>query len=149
VAAFSNIARALVPDGRLAIIAWRALADNEWLQAFRGALAMGRALPEPPPGAPSPFSLAEPDRVRGLLGSAGFADVGLEDVAESMYWGVDADEAFAYVSTIGPVQGLLRDLDEPSQARALDQLHAALAAHQTPDGVSIGSRAWLITARRA
>ena len=33
--------------------------------------------PMPPPDAPTPFSLADPDRVRGILGAAGFEDVGV------------------------------------------------------------------------
>lgn len=39
--AFSNIARALVPGGRLALIAWLPLAANEWIREISGALAAG------------------------------------------------------------------------------------------------------------
>jgi SAM-dependent methyltransferase len=48
VAAFANIGRALRPGGRLAVLAWRDLGRNQWVTAIRDALALGRALPEPP-----------------------------------------------------------------------------------------------------
>ncbi|MGH9286473.1 MAG: class I SAM-dependent methyltransferase, partial [Acidimicrobiales bacterium] len=50
-AAFANIGRALRPGGRLAMLAWRELARNEWVTAMRAALAAGRTLPAPPPNA--------------------------------------------------------------------------------------------------
>ena len=40
-------------------------------------LAAGRDLAAPPPGSPGLFALADPDRTRTLLASAGFSDVRL------------------------------------------------------------------------
>jgi SAM-dependent methyltransferase len=148
VAAFRNIGRALRPGGRLALLAWQELGNNEWLLAVRGALAAGRPLPEPPVGAPGPFGLADPSAVRRSLASAGFEAVELAEVREPMWFGADAEDAFAFVSTIGPTRGLLGGLDDASAARALEALRATLAAHETAEGVRFDSRAWLITARR-
>ena len=72
VAAFTNIGGGLRRGGTLALLAWRALQENEWLMSLRGALAVGRELPMPPPDAPTPFALADPERVRTILESAGF-----------------------------------------------------------------------------
>ena len=60
-AAFTNIASGLRPGGRLALLAWRELERNDWIMVFRTALALGRELPTPPPDAPTPFSMADPD----------------------------------------------------------------------------------------
>jgi SAM-dependent methyltransferase len=65
VTAFANIRSALRPDARLAMTAWRPLRENEWLVAIRTALAAGRDLPEPLPGMPGPFGLADADHVAG------------------------------------------------------------------------------------
>ncbi|MDP8936146.1 MAG: methyltransferase domain-containing protein [Actinomycetota bacterium] len=148
VAAFANIARALRPGGRLAVLTWRELARNEWLTALREALAVGRQLPEPPPGAPGPFALADPDRVRAVLGAAGFDEVAFQAVDEPIELGADADDAFSFVRTMGIVHGLTQDLDDATRARALDDVHAMLAAHQREEGVLLGTSVWLITARR-
>ena len=148
VAAFTNIGRAVRPGGRLAVLAWRELQRNEWLMAFRAALAVGRELPVPPPDAPTPFSLADPDRVRGILASAGFDDVGFAAIDEPIELGADVDDAYAFVQTMGIVEGLTHDLDDTDRARALDALRDTVAAHDTDDGVLLGTSAWLITARR-
>jgi SAM-dependent methyltransferase len=60
IAAFTNINRALRPRGRLTLLTWQGLADNEWLTEFRAAMAVGRELPTPPPDVPGPFSLSDP-----------------------------------------------------------------------------------------
>jgi SAM-dependent methyltransferase len=148
VAAFRNIGAALRPGARLALLAWQELRRNEWMLAIRDALAMGRTLPEPPVGAPGPLGLAQPDDVRRFLREAGFEDVGLDDVAEPMHLGTDADDAYNWAHTMGPVKGLTEQLDEATKARALGNLRAVLAAHETSEGVRFDSRAWLITARR-
>lgn len=148
VAAFANIGRALRPGGRLAMLAWRELARNEWLLAFRAVLANGRTLPEPPAGAPGPLGLADGDRVRAVLAAAGFVDVALESVDEPVEFGRDGDDAFAFARTVGIVEGLTRDLDDAARAATLDRLHAMLVDHETPEGVLLGASAWLITAGR-
>ena len=70
-AAFTNIGRAMVPGGRLALVTWQPLSANEWIREISGALAAGRDLPAPPPDAPGPFALSEPDRVRSILAGPG------------------------------------------------------------------------------
>lgn len=146
-AAFTNIARALRPDGRVALLAWRAVARNEWLTSVRTALAIGRHLPEPPPSVPGPFGLADADHVRRVLGAAAFVDIRLDEVDEPTVFGSDAEDAFAFVSNFGITKGLTQDLDEDSRARALDALRRTLVEHETDDGVLFGTSAWLITGR--
>jgi SAM-dependent methyltransferase len=146
VAAFSNIARALRPGGRLVLLTWQPFERNEWLRAFFTALAAGRALPIPPSDAPSPFALSDPDRVRTLLTEAGFSDVRPQDLREPMYFGPDTEDAFQFVS--GQHAGMVGDLDPTTRARALENLRANLADHYTERGVLYDSAAWLIQARR-
>jgi len=148
VTAFRNIARAMRHDGRLALMVWQTLDMNEWLRAIRAALAMGRELPAPPVGAPGPFGLADPDVAGAILREAGFVDVDFNSVTERFVPGQDTDDAFAFVRTLPPVLGLLEELDDATKARALEQLHDAIAAHETSDGVMFDSAAWLVTARR-
>jgi SAM-dependent methyltransferase len=148
VAAFGNIGRALRPGGRLALLAWQELGQNEWLLTLRGALAMGRTLPQPPVGTPGPFGLADPATARHILADAGYAAIAIEGVSEPLCFGVDADDALGFLRGQGAIRGMLNGLDEATAGRALVALHATLAAHATADGVLLGSAAWLITARR-
>jgi SAM-dependent methyltransferase len=149
VAAFTHIGRALDNGGGLALLAWRELARNEWLTEVRAALSVGRQLPEPPPDAPTPFALADRDRVRGILGTAGYENVGFEPIDEPIEFGSDADDAFAFMCTLGIVEGLTHDLDDDKRTLALTELRKTVAAHESADGVFFGTSAWLITARRS
>ncbi|MGR7026807.1 class I SAM-dependent methyltransferase [Geodermatophilus sp. URMC 62] len=146
VAALANVGRALVPGGRLVLLVWQALEANEWMTEILGALAAGRPLPSPPPGAPGPFSLADPDHLRGVLAAAGHRQVEVEGLAEPEWFGADADDAQEFV--LGLAGWLLDGLDDAARARAVADLRRRLEAHTGPDGIEFGSAAWLVTARR-
>jgi SAM-dependent methyltransferase len=149
VAAFTNLGRALRPGGRIALVAWQRLEDNEWLTVPREALSMGRDLPSPLVGMPGPFGLADREQVSALLSETGFTDVGFGDVREPSVFGATTAEAYALMSDDGPTRGLLEDLSDADTATALDQLCAVIAAHETPSGVIFDSASWLIQARRS
>jgi SAM-dependent methyltransferase len=146
VAAFANFGRALVRGGRLALLVWQAAAANEWLSEIAGSLAPGRPLPTPPPDVPSPFSMADPDRVRTILGTAGFGEVDVTAAAEPMSFGRDVDDAVAFIQ--GLAGWMLDGQDDEARARALGDLRRSAERHLTEDGVEFGSAGWLVTARR-
>lgn len=146
-AAFGNISRALRRGGRLALLVWQPVQANEWISEIATALAAGREQPAPPPDGPQPFSLGDPDRVRGWLVTNGFGDVQVEALAEPMWFGTDDDDAFQFL--IGQLGWMLNGLDDNGRGRALDDLRALLSAHVGPDGVTFGSACWLVTADRA
>lgn len=148
VAAYTNVGSGLRRGGTLALLAWRTLQENEWLMSLRGALAVGRQLPTPPPDAPTPFALADPERVRSILGSAGFDDIELEPIDEMIDLGTDAADAMEYAKTMGIVEGLTDGLDAETRAEAMSNLADLFHEHETADGVLLASAAWLITARR-
>jgi SAM-dependent methyltransferase len=142
--AFTNIARCLRPAGRLVMLVWQAAEHQEWVTAIHrglGADASGMA-------DASPFSLADPDTVRGLLDAAGFTGVGLADLREPLYYGQDTDSAYDAVLTLRMATDLLAGRTEADRRDALARLRAELARYETDDGVWFDSRAWLVTARR-
>lgn len=145
-AAFTNIARAIRPCGRLVMLVWQGPEHNEWIRELSAALAAGRDLPPPPAGAPGPFSLADPGRAEALLAAAGFSDVRLDGAQMPMWFGAGAGDARRFV--LGLLGWMLDGLDDTGRAHALGGLQATLAAHDTGDGVLYGSAAWTIQATR-
>jgi SAM-dependent methyltransferase len=148
VAAFTNIAAAVRPGGRLAMLVWQSPSANEWATSLLGPLTMGRDLPTPPPGAPGPFSLGVTDHLGGILTEAGFRDAAFRSSEQTFDVGNDTDDAYRFVSGLQPVLNMLEDLDEATTAEALDNLREVVAAHETPEGVIFRSAAWVVTARK-
>ncbi len=95
---------------------------------------------------PGPFSLADPARIRQAPAPAGHRQVEVEGLAGPEWWGADPDEALAFA--LGVAGRLLDGLDLAERERAVADLRRRLAAHAGPDGVELGSAAWLVTARR-
>ncbi len=147
VAALANAARALRQDGRLVLLTWQGPEPNEWLVEWATALTGGRGLPTPPPGAPGPFALSDPERIHAVLTAAGFTGVDVAGVAAPFWAGPDPETAYGLV--LGQAAWMSEGLSDEEKARAHDALRASLEAHATPaDGVLYRSGAWLTTARR-
>ena len=145
-AAFTNLGSALKPGGRIVLVVWQALENNEWLNELRRALAMGRDLPTPPMGTPGPFGLADPDHTRELLARTGYSSITIEDVRPPMRLGDDIESAYAFVSQMGNTRGLLDDLNADDRIIALGNLRSVLAERATAQGVVLGTASWLVTA---
>ncbi|HAP12546.1 MAG TPA: SAM-dependent methyltransferase, partial [Afipia sp.] len=76
---FANLRKALRPGGRLAFACWRTPRDNPWMMlGLQEAYKFVPKLPEVKPDDPGPFSFASEERVRGILGDAGFSDIKME-----------------------------------------------------------------------
>ena len=83
--------------------------------------------------------------MRGILDSAGFADVAVTPHDEKIGAG-DLDAALEVALKIGVLGGALREHPEKREA-VIDAVRAALAAHDGPDGVKLDSATWIVTAR--
>ena len=147
-AAFTNLATALRPGGRLAVLVWQALDRNPWLLAVRAALAVGRDLPSPPPGAPGPFGLADTDAAAAMLTEAGYASIAFVPIEVPMRVGRDAEDAWEYLSGMGLYRGLTEGLGETDKAVAIANVKQLIGDHATPAGVMVDSASWSITAVR-
>ena len=138
-AAFTNLAAALRPGGRLAVLVWQALDRNPWLVALRAALAVGRDLPSPPPGAPGPFGLADTDAAAAMLTEAGYASIAFVPIEAPMQLGRDAEEAWEYLRGMGLYRGLTEGLGETDKADAIANVQQLISDHTTSAGVMVES----------
>jgi len=153
VRALRAIGRALVPGGRLGLIAWRRIADNQcWELAERIAL---RHLPRPGAEAqtcgPGPFSMADRETNLRILAAAGFEHASATRLDAELCVGRTLEEAIEYQMMVGPAGYVIREAGERG-ARALPrirgELEQALRAHQRSDGsVWLGSSTWFLHAR--
>jgi SAM-dependent methyltransferase len=148
-AAFANFARSMRPGGRIAFLCWQEVGRNEHLAVPFGAIAAFLPLPDlGDPAGPGPFAFADPERVRDLLNDTGFSAIAVDSVTEPVRIGSDADDAADFLREIPVARTMLGDADKSTAAKALAALREALTSYETPDGVFLGSAAWLVTARR-
>lgn len=146
VAAFANIRKAIRPGGRLALVVWRAAAENPWMSAPMTAVAPLLSVPPAPPNplAPGPFAFADRERLRGILAEAGFARIAIEPHDQAIGWS-DVETALRMALRIGPAAAAMRDNPDRRPAM-MDAVRAVLAAHAGPDGVRMGSATWIVRA---
>lgn len=145
VAAFANIRRSLKPQGRLAFVCWRPMAENPW---FRVPITAARPVlprePEGDPLAPGPFAFADPARVQGILAAAGFTDIAIE-AHDTPIGGFDLDQAVMLATRIGPLARALREAPEQREA-ALGLVRTALSASLTEQSVIMPAAVWIVRA---
>jgi ubiquinone/menaquinone biosynthesis C-methylase UbiE len=151
-AALGNLRRAVIPGGRLMMLVWRRLDDNEW--AALPKQIVRAHLPPPPEDAascgPGPFSMGAPDTVRAILNAGGWQDIQLEPIDATMTLGDTVDDAIAFALSLGPAGEVVREAGELGQAKQ-QGIEAALRTQferrLTDRGVLMGSGSWCVTAR--
>lgn len=144
--AFANLRRATRAGGQLRCIAFRSAAENPFMTtAERAAAPLLPDLPPRLPNAPGQFAFADAQRVQGILGDGGWADIRVQpiDVACAM----PESELNQYLARFGPVGLVLRSADEQTRARVLAVVHAAFAPYVTDGEVRFTAACWMIAAR--
>ena len=151
VAAMANIASALRPGGRIALVCWAAQAANPWtdLTAAAGTRVVGPP-PDEPPGRPGQFAFADRDLVCGFLEAAGFDAVrGVgHDVLLHVAGGAQAAAELA--TSIGPVARILQvhGGTEDDRRAIAAEVAKDFADFVRGDAVMVPARVNVFTARR-
>ena len=150
--AFSNLRRALSDDGRVAFSCWQPLAANDWTRIPLQAALQYVELPAPPdPNAPGPFAFANPDRVRQILGDAGFANIAIESHTREIRFGEapTLGESVRQLAEIGPVGRLLMDQDQDTKEKVFSAMEVVLAPYYRDGALLMSGAIWFVTAEVA
>jgi SAM-dependent methyltransferase len=149
VVAFANLRAATKPGGRLAFVCWQSLLDNEWLLVPAAAMTAHIQLPDlPDPQAPGMFALSEPDRVRQVLGQAGWDDVAVTSRhSPILVGGGTVDDAVVFLTSRSLSRRILESTDADAQARAIRSVRDAFERHSDGSGVRLDAAVWLVQAK--
>ena len=148
--AFANLAKAARPGGRLCFVCWQEMFANEWIAVPAMAMVAHVGIPElPEPGAPGPFALADAQRTRGLLESAGWSEVTVEEHKDEMRMGRDPEDVVAFMLSDEMGRRLVEGKDPEAVQAGTEAALEALRPYATPEGVVLGGAYWLVTARKA
>jgi len=149
-AAFSNLLPAARKGGRLCFVCWAPLGDNKhWLIPYEVALRhLGPPAPQPP-RAPGPMAFGDPDYVRSILETAGFAGIAI-DRETPLITGSTPEEEAEHACIMGP-SGRLIDEKKPDEAlreTIRREMIQAFAAYAEGKELQLPSTVFVVTARR-
>jgi SAM-dependent methyltransferase len=147
---FANLRKGLKPGARLVFACWRDPKLNPWLMApYAAAIKHAPAPSRPGPDDPGPFSFADEQRVRRILGEAGFADITMTpwDFALDIGVGGGLDNALANALAIGPASRALDGQPETVRAAARAEIRAMLSEHVRDGAVPLAAAVWIVRAR--
>jgi SAM-dependent methyltransferase len=149
-AAFLNIKGALKPGGRLVFACWAPIDENRhWLISYDVALRhLGPPAPLPA-HEPGPLAFGDPDYIRQVLGSAGFAEIAVERAHPTTIGGSPEEEARQAV-TMGPTARLIeaKNPDEPTREAIARDIEAAFIAEAAAGPIRLAATIFLVSARR-
>ncbi|WP_315834732.1 class I SAM-dependent methyltransferase [Bradyrhizobium prioriisuperbiae] len=149
--AFTNLAGAMRPGGRVVFACWRQPRDNPYfILPLQEAYKHVPKLPEVKPNDPGPFAFASEDRVHSILGAAGFTSIGMEpfDTPLDMAAGRGLDHAMHFALSIGPAARALEGQPQDKITAAAQSIRDALAQHASGDSVNLKGAIWIVTAVR-
>ncbi len=148
-AAMAETRRVLRDGGPLAFAVWGTPDRNPWA-AVPGMTLMQRGhMPPPEPGAPGIFALGEPERIRDLVGEAGFAQpVRLEELAVEFRW-ADFDDLWdTLLRLTGPLSRVINELPEDERQATRDAIEDNVASFRNDDATySAPGSAWGVLTR--
>ena len=133
VLSFANMRRALRPSGRLAFACWREPRENPWMMApLQAVYKHVPKLPQQGPEDPGPFAFASEERVRRILGEAGFTGIAMEPCRLSLdiAIGRGLDAAVQGALEIGPASRALEG--QPAEVRAAAAIRSARRSRRSP-----------------
>lgn len=150
VAAFRNLIGALRSGGRLVMAVWAPVADNlHWKIPFD--IAVRRLGPPKPadPRAPGPLAFGDAGYFRGILETAGFAEVSVTPTGFNVI-GRSPEQEAELAGQIGPPGRLLdeKQVDETTRRELVTEFTAAFAAHAVSGALRLPGTVMLAKARR-
>ncbi|HTQ35031.1 MAG TPA: methyltransferase domain-containing protein, partial [Stellaceae bacterium] len=150
-AAFANLFKALRPGGRLAMAVW-ARQEESRHQGLPFEIAVKHlGLPAPQPArSPGPNAYGDRDYLRGVLASAGFAEIEIEP-RQFLVHGDTAANAAEHAGQMGAVQRLMdeKSADPATRAAITKDIEAAFKPYESGGETRIPATFLLVTARRA
>jgi SAM-dependent methyltransferase len=146
VRAFANLRSAASDHAECRFIAWRSAAENPFMTtAERAAAPLLPNLPARQPDAPGQFAFADPRRVDRILQESGWTGIDIQpiDVACTL----PEKELVRYLTRLGPVGMILKEVDERTRAHVIETVRAAFDSYVHGTEVRFTAACWMIHAR--
>lgn len=132
--ALGRMKQLLKPGGRLAAAVWGEPSDVPLLSLAMGSMMQVLELPQPPPEAPGPFSLADAATLQQAFQGAGFQDVHVEQLTIAFEFS-SAEEYIRFQQEVSaPVQSVLVEYPADQQEAVWQAMKKAVQSYAATDG---------------
>ena len=122
---------------------------NEWIAVPASAMVGHVGIPElPEPGAPGFFALSDAERTKGLLESAGWSEVTVEEHKDEMLMGRDPEDVVAFMLSDEMGRRAVEGKDPEVVQAGTEAALEALRPYAALEGVLMGGACWLVSARK-
>jgi len=151
VSAFTNLHTMLKPGARIDLAVWAAPRDNLWMMEVMGSVRQHIEIPPATPRAPGPFAFEDLTYLEDVLTNAGFSGLEIATYEGRQPVGGPGAAPQEAVDFVLSSMAVGRALDEAgpdirAAARA-DLINLFTARHVPGEGVLMGCKVWLVTAR--
>lgn len=150
-AAFTNIATALKPRGRIAFVSWAGIDLNPWFKIpLDAAVKVLGPVPPPDPIAPGPLAFQDQNRVMQILRDSGLENVSVDVLDVPLVPKGQVDHIAQFVSRAGPAERILKAKGgSVKDAKLITSLvTSSLEEYATLGGLRVPARLNFFTATR-
>jgi SAM-dependent methyltransferase len=149
ISAFAHLRSLLKPGGRCGFACWKDPFSNPWMSVPMMASAAVLGPPEiPGPGAPGPFAFASDERLRDVLGSSGWHDIEIRELAiEGPMFAGSAHAAASVVVEVSPPYAVALNARPELHDDLVDVIAGALEPYEVDGQVVILATEWIVSAR--
>jgi SAM-dependent methyltransferase len=144
--AFSNLRQAARDGARLHVLAWRGAAENPFMTTAERAAAplLQEALPARRPDGPGQFAFADRQHVTTILGQSGWGDIDIQAIDAACT--LPERDLARYVSWLGPVGGVLQQMDDARREVIVARLLKAFEPYVDGETVRFNAACWMVSA---
>lgn len=151
VPAFTNLRAMLTPGARIDLAVWAHPRDNAWMMEVMSTVRSHVEIPPAVPRAPGPFAFEDLGYLESILTAGGFSGMDVEAYqGEQAVGGPGAspEEATAFVLGSMAAGRVLAEQGEAVREAAAADLTTLFARYyRAGEGVMLGCKAWLVSAR--
>ncbi len=140
---------ALQAGGRISVACWAAPEKNPFISLLTQTLGHYMDMPRPSPGAPGIFAMADPERLCGVLESAGFRHITIEELEIPIVEVKDGQAYWEAMSDLAaPVMRLVEKLDDPTRDAFINDVIEAANERKTGGRLTMRGTTWIAAAEK-
>ena len=147
IAAFKNIKKSLVGNGRLTFVCWSNREENDWINLSSNVASQFLELPpKNNPREPGPFAFEEYSYIKEILTKSGWKNINIKNHKENIIVGKTLDHAAAFLSKMGPMSVPFENSNEKTKAKVIEALKECYSKYLIPKGVEFHFSTWIVSA---